>query len=75
MSDHVFLKVIPKREVIKFGKWGNLSPRFIRPVEILERVSTVAYRLALQPRLLSVHEAFHVSMIRKYTTYPAHIVD
>ena len=29
--DHVFLKVMPKRGVIMFGKRGKLSPRYIRP--------------------------------------------
>ena len=35
----------------------------------------VAYRLALPPSLSSVHEVFHVSMLRKYTPDPSHIVD
>ena len=69
------LKVMPKRGVVKFGKRGKLSPRFIRPFEILERVGTVAYRLALSPNLSGVHEVFHVSMIRKYTPDPTHVVD
>ena len=43
--------------------------------EILERVGTVAYRLALPLSLLSVHEVFHVSMLRKYTLDPTHVVD
>ena len=45
MGDHVFLKVMPKRRVVKFGKWGNLSSRYIGPFEILEMVGTIAYRL------------------------------
>ena len=49
VGDHVFLKVILKRGVVRFGKRGKLSPRFIGPFEILERVGTVAYRLALRP--------------------------
>ena len=61
--------------MIRFGKRGKLSPRFIGPFKILERVGTVAYRLALPPNLSGVHEVFHVSMLRKYTTDPAHIVD
>ena len=46
VGDHVFLKVMPKREVVRFGKRGKLSLRYIGPSEILERVGTVAYRLA-----------------------------
>ena len=75
VGDHVFLKVMPKRGVIRFGKQGKLSPRYIGPFEVLERVGTVAYRLALPPSLLSVHEVFHVSMLRKYTLDLTHIVD
>ena len=74
-GDHVFLKVMPKRGVVKFGKCGNLSPRFIRPFEILERIGTVAYRLALPLSMSGVHEVFHVSMLRKYTPDPTHVVD
>ena len=75
VGDHVFLKVMPKRGVIRFGKRGKLSPRYIRPFEVLERVGAVAYRLALPQSLSSVHEVFHVSMLRKYTPDPTHIVD
>ena len=66
---------MPKRGVVRFGKHGKLSPRFIGPFEILERVGTVAYRLALPHSMISVHEVFHVSMLRKYTPDPAHVVD
>ena len=75
VGDHVFLKVMPKRGVIRFGKRGKLLLRYIGPFEVLERVGAVAYRLALPPSLSSVHEVFHVSMLRKYTPEPTHIVD
>ena len=75
VSDHVFLKVMPKRRVVRFDKRGKLAPRYIGPFEILERVGTVVYRLALPPSLSGVHEVFHVSMLRKYTPDPAHVVD
>ena len=65
----------PKRGVVRFGKRGKLLPRFIWPFEILERISTVAYRLALPPSMSGVHEVFHVSMLRRYTPDPAHVVD
>ena len=67
--------MIPKRGVVRFGKQGKLSPRFIGPLEILERVGAVAYRLALPPSMSGVHEVFHVSMLRRYTPDLAHVVD
>ena len=61
--------------MVRFGKLGKLSPRFIGPFEILKRVGVVAYRLALPPSMSGVYEVFHVSMLRKYTPDPAHVVD
>ena len=75
MGDHVFLKVMPKRGVVRFGKRGKLALRYIGPFEILERVGTITYRLALPLSLSGVHEVFHISMLRKYTPDPAHVVD
>ena len=75
VGDHVFLKVMPKRGVVRFDKRGKLLPRFIRPFEILERIGIVAYRLALPPNMSGVHKVFHVSMLRKYTPDPALVVD
>ena len=66
---------MPKRGVVRFGKWGKLAPRYNGPFETLERVGTVAYRLVLPPSLSGVHEVFHVSMLQKYTLDPAHVVD
>ena len=75
VGDHVFLKVMPKRGVIRFGKRGKLVLRYIEPFEILERMGTVAYRLALPLSLSGVHEVFRVFMLWKYTPDPTHIVD
>ena len=61
--------------MVRFGKREKLSPRFIGPFEILKRVGTVAYRLALPPSMSSFHKVFHVSMLQRYTPDPAHIVD
>ena len=61
--------------MVRFGKRGKLSSRFIGPFEILERVGTVAYRLALPPSMSGVYGVFHVSILRRYTPDPAHVVD
>ena len=73
VGDHVFLKVMPKKGVVRFGKRGKLSPRYIRPFEILKRVGIVSYRLALPPSLSGVHVVFHVSMLWKYTIDSTHV--
>ena len=59
----------------QFGKGGKLSPRYIKPFEVLKRVGTIAYWLALPLSLSSVHAVFHVSMLWKYTPDPTHVVD
>ena len=75
VGDMVFLKVAPKKGVLRFKKKGKLSPRFVGPFEILERVSHVASRLALSPSFSAVHDVFHVSILRKYIAYLTHVVD
>ncbi|XP_073151871.1 uncharacterized protein [Henckelia pumila] len=60
--------------VMRFGKKGKLSPRFVGPFEILDRVGTLAYRVALPPNLAGVHNVFHVSMLRKYISNPSHVL-
>ncbi|KAL4020645.1 hypothetical protein IC575_019426 [Cucumis melo] len=75
IGDKVFLKVAPMKGVLRFERKGKLSPRFVGPFEILERIGPVAYRLALPPSLSTVHDVFHVSMLRKYVPDPSHVVD
>ena len=63
VGEKVLLKVSPMKGVIRSGKRGRLSPRFIGPFEVLQRIGEVAYKLALPPSLSSVHPVFHVSML------------
>ena len=74
MGDKVFLKVSPWRKILRFGQKVKLSPRFIGPYEILERVGPVAYQLALPPELAKLHNVFHVSMLRRYRSVESHIL-
>ena len=74
VGEHVFLKISPMRGIMRFGKKGKLSPRFVGPFEILERVGVVAYRLALPPSMFGVHDVFHISMLRKYIRDPSHVL-
>ena len=61
--------------MVRFGKRVKLSPRYIGPFKVLERVGIVSYRLALPPSLSSLHDVFHVFMLRKYTPDLTHVVD
>ncbi|XP_042467052.1 uncharacterized protein LOC122050187 [Zingiber officinale] len=74
VNDHVFLRVSPTKGVRRFGLRGKLAPRYIGPFQILERIGEVAYRLALPPSIVRVHDIFHVSMLRKYVPHPEHIL-
>jgi hypothetical protein len=75
VGDHVFLKISPSKGIMRFGIKGKLSPRYIGPFEILERIGMVAYRLALPPTFYGVHDVFHVSMLKKYVYDPSHIIE
>ena len=74
ISEKVFLKVSPWKKVMRFGKKGKLSPRFIGPYEVIEKVGLVAYILALPLELEKIHNVFHVSMLRRYKSNPSLVV-
>ena len=74
VGDKVFLKVSPWRKILRFGKKGKLSLRFIGPYEILERIRPVAYRLAPPLELAKLRNVFHVSMLRRYCYDESHIL-
>ncbi|TQE09442.1 hypothetical protein C1H46_004935 [Malus baccata] len=74
VNDWVFLKLSPWKGVVRFGKKGKLSPRYIGPYQITERVGEVAYRLELPSELSKVHNVFHVSMLRQYVADPSHVI-
>ena len=61
--------------MVRFGKRGKLSPRYIEPFQIVERVGPVAYRLDLPEELSRVHNVFHISMLRKYIPDPSHVLE
>ncbi|KAG8503420.1 hypothetical protein CXB51_001332 [Gossypium anomalum] len=74
VKDRVFVKVSLRKKVLRFGRKGKLSPRFIGPYEIVERIGLVAYRLSLPSELEKIHNVFHVSMLRQYRLDPSHVI-
>ena len=65
VGEALFLKVAPVKDVMRFGKKGKLSPRYVGPFEII----------ALSPELSSVHDVFHVSMMKKYVSDLSHVLN
>ncbi|GKC18392.1 putative reverse transcriptase domain-containing protein [Tanacetum coccineum] len=65
VGDRVMLKVLPWKGVVHFGKRGKLTPRYVKPFKVLEKVRSVAYKLELPQELSRVHNTFHVSNLKK----------
>ena len=63
IGDKVFLKISPWKDVIRFSRYRKLSLRFIGSYEVVECMGSVAYRLALSPKLASIYNVFHVSIL------------
>ncbi|XP_057429652.1 uncharacterized protein LOC130722822 [Lotus japonicus] len=74
-GDHVFLRVTQTTGVGRAMKSKKLTPRFIGPYQIIERVGPVAYRIALPPFLSNIHDVLHVSQLRKYVFDPSHVIE
>lgn len=63
VGDHVFIKVTPTKGQAQFGVKGKLAPRYIGPYEVLEKINSVTYLVALPPVMENMHNVFHVSML------------
>ncbi|WMV55247.1 hypothetical protein MTR67_048632 [Solanum verrucosum] len=74
VNDWVYLKISPMKGVMRFGKKGNLSPRYVGQYQILRRIGKVAYELESPNELASVHPVFHVSLLKKCDGDPTTIV-
>jgi hypothetical protein len=74
VGDHVFLEVKANRSSLKLGSCAKLAAKFCGPFEILERIGPVSYMIAL-PASMSIHNAFHVSLLKKYIPDANHVID
>jgi len=70
----VFLRVNPVTSVGRALKCRKLTPRFVGPFEIVEKIGDVAYRIALPPSLSNLHDVFHVSQLQKYVYDESHVI-
>ena len=60
--------------VMRFGKKGELSPRYVGPYKILKMVFKVTYELEFPTELVAVHPVFQISLLKKCVGDPASIV-
>ncbi|XP_074300636.1 uncharacterized protein LOC141631928 [Silene latifolia] len=67
VGDKVRLRVSPMRGVMRFGKRGKLSQKFIGPYEILDRICEAAYRLEV--------EIIELDEVLTYVEVPKEILD
>jgi Na+-transporting NADH:ubiquinone oxidoreductase subunit NqrD len=74
VGDHVFLKVKANRSSLKLGNCSKLAACYCGSFEILERIGPMAYIIAL-PTSMSIHNVFHVSLLKKYIPDSNHVID
>ncbi|CAA7059450.1 unnamed protein product [Microthlaspi erraticum] len=65
VGDRVYLKMAMLRGPNRSIAENKLSPRFMGPFPVVERVGPLAYRLELPEIMKAFHKVFHVSMLRK----------
>ena len=70
----MFLRVNPVTGVGRTLKRQKLTPHFVGPFEIIQKVGLVAYQIALPPSLSNLHDVFHVSQLRKYVYDTSHVI-
>jgi hypothetical protein len=74
VGDHVFLNVKANKISLKLGNCSMLVARYCGPFEILQRIGPIAYMIALSASI-SVHNVFHVSLLKKYIPDANHVID
>jgi hypothetical protein len=68
----VFIRIRPNKSTIRFRKGTKLSPQFIGPFRIQDKIGPDAYRPVLPPHLHKTHNVFHVSILRHYVVDESH---
>ena len=70
----MFLRVDHVTGVGRALKCRKLTPCFVGPFEIVEKVGVVVYPVELPPSLSNLHDVFHVSKLQKYVYDASHVI-
>lgn len=62
------------KSMMRFGKRGKLSPKYIGPFDILRTVGDVAYEFVLPSAVSFIYPIFHVSMLHRYIPNESHVL-
>jgi len=73
VGEHVYLRIKPKKSSLRIGSRAKFTPIYFWPFEILERIGTMAYRIALPPSV-KVHSFFHVYLLKIYVKDSNHVI-
>ncbi|XP_015577108.1 uncharacterized protein LOC107261544 [Ricinus communis] len=60
--------------VMRLSKKGKLTHRYMGPLEIIDRIGEVTYKLDLPLNFSHVHPVFHISILRKYISDSSHVL-
>ena len=74
MDDWVYLKILPMKGLMRFGKKSKLDPRYVYPYKILRHTGNVAHKLDLPDDLALVHPILNVSLFKKCVGDPIYII-
>ena len=74
VGDHVFLKVRPKKSSLNLGNFSKLAARYYGPFEFLGKIRLISYEMFL-PDCIRLHNAFHVSLLKKYIPNANNVTD
>jgi hypothetical protein len=74
VSDHVFLKVKANINSLKLGNYSKLVAIYCGSFEILERIGLVVYMISFSASI-SIHNVFHISLLKKYIPGANHVID
>jgi hypothetical protein len=69
-GDFIYFKVPPMHGVKRFQAKRKLAPWFVGPYPIIGRIGPAAYHLQLSESMSDIHNAFHVSQLRKFLKVP-----